>query len=191
MDKINKVYCSNRSDWRIWLKENADKLKEVWLIYYKKHTGKPRVSYDDAVEEAICFGWIDSTIKRIDDECYMQKFTPRNKGSNWSAHNVTRANKMIDKGKMTESGLILFNHWKSSNKEAISREPTQGKQIPPDDLIEALTKNELALSNFNNLAPSYKRNYILWITDAKKEDTRIRRIEKAVKLLEKNTKSFM
>ena len=191
MDKKKQVYCSNRSDWCKWLTENADKEKEIWLIYYKKHTGKPRVSYDDAVEEAICFGWIDSTIKRIDDEKYMQKFTPRNKGSNWSAHNVKRADKMIGEGKMTEPGLILYNDWKSSSKEPLSRGPTQGKQIPPDDLFNALKKNELALSNFNNMAPSHKRNYILWINDAKKEDTRLRRIEKAVNMLEKNTKSFM
>ena len=191
MDGKNKIYCSNRSNWRKWLTENADKQKEVWLIYFKKHTGKPRVSYDDAVEEAICFGWIDSIVKRLDNERFMQRFTPRNMGSNWSEHNVIRANKMLNEGKMTEKGLSLFNHWKSSNTEPLSRGSTQEKQIPPDDLLEALMMNDLALSNFNNLAPSYKRNYILWINDAKKEDTRSRRIEKVVKMLEKNTKSFM
>lgn len=161
------------------------------MIYYKKHTGKPRVSYDDAVEEAICFGWIDSTIQRMDDERYRQRFTPRNRDSKWSAHNVRRANKMIREGKMMKEGLVLFDYWKASNKDPVSRAPTQEEQVPPDDLIEALKKNKKALDHFNHLAPSHKRNYLLWINDAKKEETRIRRISRAVQMLEKNIKSFM
>ena len=77
-----KLYISNRKEWRKWLKENHSVVREVWLIYYKKDTGKPRIPYDDAVEEALCFGWIDSTVKRIDDEKYCQKFTPRKDKSN-------------------------------------------------------------------------------------------------------------
>ncbi|MGB2982026.1 MAG: hypothetical protein WBC77_12350, partial [Candidatus Zixiibacteriota bacterium] len=100
------LYVTNRDDWRAWLRKNHSSQKEVWLIYYKKHTGKPRIPYDDAVEEALCYGWIDSTIKRIDEEKYAQKFTPRSEKSNWSELNKRRAKKMIREGRMTQAGLV-------------------------------------------------------------------------------------
>ncbi len=191
MERNSEIYCTNRSEWRKWLTKNHNKEKEVWLIYYKKHTGKPRVSYDDAVEEAICFGWIDSTIQRMDDERYRQRFTPRNRDSKWSAHNVRRANKMIREGKIMKEGLALFEEWKATGKAPVSRENMREEPIPPHQLIQALKKNREALDHFNQLAPSHKRNYILWINDAKKVETRNRRIDKAVVMLEKNIKSFM
>ena len=191
MEQENQTYCKDRTEWRNWLARNSRREKEIWLIYYKKHAGKPRVPYNDAVEEAICFGWIDSIIQRVDEERYRQKFTPRNRNSDWSAHNVQRANKMIREGKMTEDGLTLFEEWQARNKKLVSRESTKGGQIPPDDLIRALKKNKKALGHFSKLAPSYQRNYILWINDAKKEETRMRRIDKAIQMLEKNIKSFM
>lgn len=86
----NQLYLPTRSEWRQWLSKNHAGVKVIWLVYYKKHTGKPSIPYDDAVEEALCFGWIDSTIKRIDDERYMQKFTPRNLKSEWSDLNIRR-----------------------------------------------------------------------------------------------------
>jgi uncharacterized protein YdeI (YjbR/CyaY-like superfamily) len=92
--KIAKtLYVSNRRSWRAWLKRNYATRKEIWLIYYKKDSGKPRIPYEDAVEEALCFGWIDSTVKKFDAERYLQKFTPRNPGSIWAASNVQRAKK--------------------------------------------------------------------------------------------------
>ena len=87
MRLTKELYVTNREDWRAWLEQNHATEKEVWLLYYKKHTGKPTIPYDDAVEEALCFGWIDSTVKRIDDEKYTQKFTPRNDRSVWSESN--------------------------------------------------------------------------------------------------------
>ncbi len=84
MDSAEMVYCATREEWRDWLEGNHDKCKGIWLIYYKKGSGKPRVPYDDAVEEALCFGWIDSTVKRIDEEKYAQQFTPRKPDSGWS-----------------------------------------------------------------------------------------------------------
>ena len=98
------IYMRSRAAWRNWLQKNHKARTEVWLVYYKKHTGKPTVTYDDAVEEALCFGWIDSTVRTIDDERYMQKFTPRRPGSVWSETNIKRARRMIDQGLMTESG---------------------------------------------------------------------------------------
>lgn len=191
MGKRNEIYCKDRTEWREWLRKNGGKEKEIWLIYYKKHTGNPRVPYNDAVEEAICFGWIDSTVQRMDDKRYRQKFTPRNRGSNWSEHNIRRASQMMKEGKMMKSGATLFEEWKTSDKLPVSGGTTQGEPIPPDDLLRALKKNKRALDNFNQFAPSYKRNFIRWIVDAKKEETRTRRIYKAVQMLEKNVKSFM
>ena len=105
--KITKtLYVTNRKEWRNWLLNNFDSKPEIWLIYYKKHTGKPRILYNDAVEEALCFGWIDSTIKRVDEEIYVQKFTPRKARSIWSDLNRKRAEKMINAGLMTSAGLI-------------------------------------------------------------------------------------
>ena len=185
-----EIYCSDRKEWHKWLMENGEREKEVWLIYYKKHTGKPRVPYNEAVEEAICFGWIDSTIRRLDDDRFCQRFTPRKKGSSWSEHNIRRANQMIKDGKITKPGLTLFNEWKSRNEQVNRQAPTQSL-TPPDELMQALNMNKVALKNFAQIPPSCKRNYIRWIIDAKKEETRLRRIEKAVVMIEKNIKSFM
>ena len=98
----------DRRAWRFWLEKNGPRDKEVWVIFYKKHTGKPSVSYEEAVEEAICFGWIDGILRRVDDERYAQKFTPRAEKTVWSETNARRANKMIREGRMTEAGLTKY-----------------------------------------------------------------------------------
>ncbi|MCK4673300.1 hypothetical protein KAT67_04885, partial [candidate division WOR-3 bacterium] len=103
-----KLYVTNRDDWHAWLKKNHATKKEIWLVYYKKHTGKPRIPYNDAVEEALCYGWIDSIVKRLNNEKYAQKYTPRRAKSIWSRLNIERAKKMISQGKMTKTGLALF-----------------------------------------------------------------------------------
>lgn len=175
------LYVTNRDDWRAWLKKNHSSQKEVWLIYYKKHTGKPRIPYDDAVEEALCYGWIDSTVKRIDDEKYAQKFTPRNLRSNWSELNRKRARKMINEGRMTNAGLAKFKQaGKQKDEEVKDRAPKKRLIIPPD-LKKALSANKKALENFRNFTPSYRRLYIAWITDAKRKETREKRIKQTVK----------
>lgn len=104
------IYLTSREAWRNWLEEHYDRESRIWLIYFKKHTGKPSIPYNDAVEEALCFGWIDSTIHRLDEERYMQRFTPRKMKSTWSKHNVRRVEKMISEGKMTSRGRELYNY---------------------------------------------------------------------------------
>src|SRR5918992_6386370 len=99
-----KLYVTNRDEWRAWLEKNHATEREVWLIYYKKHTGKPRIPYDDAVEEALCFGWIDSIVKTLDGDRYMQKFTPRTNVGKWSRLNLERVKKLLHEGRMTEAG---------------------------------------------------------------------------------------
>jgi uncharacterized protein YdeI (YjbR/CyaY-like superfamily) len=190
--KIGKtLYITDRKAWRAWLKKHHKKEKEVWLIYYKKHTGKPRIPYDDAVEEALCFGWIDSTVKRIDDERYTQKYTPRNRKSIWSESNIKRAQKMIKARKMTRAGRDLFDHaMKAEQKSA--RPKVIPKKLPvPDDLKRALARNRKAKENFAGFAPSYQKMYIFWVLDAKKKGTRERRIKRVVKLSAENKKSVM
>ena len=186
--KMSKtLHVTNREDWRQWLKKNHDKEREVWLIFYKKHTGKPGVPYDDAVEEALCFGWIDSIIKRIDDEKFSRKFTPRKPGSKWSELNKKRVEKMIQQGRMTEAGLALIKAAKKSGKwEQVISHPEEF-DLPPE-VIKAISANEKAWENFNNLAPSYKKQYIGWITTAKKEETRQRRLKEAVEILTQGKK---
>jgi len=184
------LYIKDRIEWRKWLEKNYDSVKEIWLIYYKKHSGKPRIPYDDAVEEALCFGWIDSLVKTIDDEKYMQKYTPRKKSSIWSEHNVNRCKKMIKEGKMTEAGMQLIDEAKKNGKweKAYS---TKKMFDLPEEMANALNKNKSARENFNNFAPSYRNNYIHWVLSAKREETKNKRIKEVVKRSVLNQKPGM
>ena len=172
-----RLYVKTRQQWRKWLQKNYSSEKEVWLIYYKKQSGKPGILYDDAVEEAICFGWIDSTVRKIDDERYMQRYTPRNLASIWSQPNIARAKKMINERKMTEAGLAKFKKRKIEAPERISF---------PDDLRKALMDNKKAWENFRKLPPSIRKIWFWWIISAKKDGTRKRRIERSVDAASRN-----
>src|SRR4030042_4761773 len=103
-----ELYFTKREEWRKWLEKNHSSCEEVWLRYYKKPSGKPRIPYTDAVEEALCFGWIDGKIKRINEDNYIQRFTPRRKGSRWSKYNIDRVQKLIREGLMTPAGLKVY-----------------------------------------------------------------------------------
>jgi len=185
-----KLYVTDRDDWRLWLEKNHATKREVWLIYYKKHTGKPRIPYDDAVEEALCFGWIDSTVQRIDNEKYAQRFTPRKDRSTWSELNIKRARKMIRQGRMTKAELAKFKEVEKKSKGGLETKPAMKLVIPPD-LKEALGADKKAWENFHDFAPSYKRLYIRWIADAKRKQTRERRIKQTVKWVAQNKKPGM
>jgi len=186
-----KLYVANRDEWREWLTKNHKIKKEIWLIYYKKHTGKPRIPYNDAVEEAICLGWIDSTVKKLDGEKYSQKFTPRSAKSKWSRLNIQRAKKMMEAGRITKSGLVKCQDAIKNSEKDPRAKPSKKKLTIPTDLKEELSAKEKVWKNFNNLAPSYQRLYIGWITDAKKEETRKRRLKEAMTLLKQNKRLGM
>src|SRR5579863_2221982 len=109
MAKSRTLYVSNRDEWRAWLADHYESEVEIWLVYYKKHSGTPRIPYDHAVEEALCFGWIDSIVKRIDGAKYAQRFTPRRDCTKWSALNVRRVRKLIKKGRMTRAGMAKID----------------------------------------------------------------------------------
>jgi uncharacterized protein YdeI (YjbR/CyaY-like superfamily) len=190
MKMNNILHIINRKDWRTWLEKNHDSRKEAWLIYYKKHTAKPRIPYKDAVEEALCFGWIDSTVKKLDEKTYAQKFTPRNANSKWSELNKKRALKMIKAGRMAEAGLAKIREAKDNGKWSETFMVKRETVLPPS-LKKVLMRNEKAWKNFNELAPSYKRLYAGWILSAKREETRRKRLKEAVELLEKNKKLGM
>jgi len=180
---MNLLYVPTREEWRAWLEEHHATDTEVWLVFYKKHTGKPRVPYDEAVEEALCFGWIDSIARKLDEDRYAQKFTPRKDRSNWSAPNLERVERLITAGKMTPAGLAKLN----PAPQAPPRRFESGDEIPAF-VTEALQTSPAALENFERLAPSHRKNYVRWIIEAKKEETRQRRLQEALRKLERNEK---
>jgi len=190
MERSNRLYVASRDAWRAWLGRNHDTEKEIWVIYYKKHTGKPSLPYDESVEEALCFGWVDSIIRRIDDEKFARKFTPRKAKSVWSEANKKRARKMMKEGKMTKAGLAKIRAAEESG-EWSRTPPTRRELVLPPYIKAAFAGNEKALENFNNLAASYKRQYVGWITSAKREETRRRRLAEVVRVLEKNERLGM
>jgi uncharacterized protein YdeI (YjbR/CyaY-like superfamily) len=183
------LYISERAEWRAWLEENHAREREVWLIYYKKHTDRPRIPYDDAVEEALCFGWIDSTVRRLDNDRYLQKFTPRKSKSNWCESNVKRARKLIAEGLMTKAGLDAIAEG-ALDVEFAPRPKSKEVEVPRF-VSDALKKTPKAWENFRALAPSYRRDYVGWITHAKRDETRERRLREAARLLSENKKLGM
>jgi len=187
---METLYCKNRDDWRVWLEKNHFSTSEIWLIYYKKHTKKETVSYNEAVEEALCFGWIDSLVKSIDTQTYMQKYTPRRKNSIWSELNKTRVQKMISEGKMTQAGYDQIEIAKKNGQwEKAYSSKTEFEM--PKELLKALKANPIAFKNFYNFPPSGQNNYIGWIISAKREDTIKRRIAFVVERSKKNLKPGM
>lgn len=184
----NQLYFPDREKWRDWLLKNHDKEKEAWLIYYKKHTGKPQVSYVEAVEEALCFGWIDSTVRRIDEERYMQRFTHRKPGGKWSRDNVLRVKKMIEEKRMTPAGLMKYQELLDHPERLVIIDKPVDEVNIPEDLSNALELNRIALNNFTGFSIAYKYLCIRWIDAAKREETRAKRIREVVDLSAKGQK---
>lgn len=183
------LYVQDRAAWRAWLEEHHATEREVWLVYYKKHTNRPRVPYEEAVEEALCFGWIDSTARRLDDDRYLQKFTPRRDRSNWCESNVKRARRLIGEGRMTKAGFDAIAEG-ALDREFAPKPKSKDVEVPRF-VSDALKKSPRAWENFVALAPSYRREYVNWITQAKREETRERRLREAARLLSENKKLGM
>jgi uncharacterized protein YdeI (YjbR/CyaY-like superfamily) len=190
LSEEDPLYFSDRKEWRSWLRNNFDKLDKVWLVYYKKHTSKPTIAYNDAVEEALCYGWIDGKVRRIDEERYMQRYTPRKPKSKWSDSNRKRVEKLIKQKKMTKHGLIHVEAAKKDGRWDLAY--STKKMYPvPEKLEKALKKDKLAWENFNNFSKSNQLMYIAYIMDAKREATKERRIAKVVKRSRNNEKPGM
>ena len=184
---MNQLCVAKPEQWRRWLSRHHATEAGIWLVFYRKEAGKPTIEYDAAVEEAICFGWIDGILKKIDDARYARKFTPRRDDSGWSALNKKRAEKMIGEGKMTEVGMAKIKAAKKSGRWDKDPRPAISFEVPPE-LAKALTANKKAKENFEKLAPSHRRHYIAWIAVAKKAETKKRRIAESIALLEQGKK---
>jgi uncharacterized protein YdeI (YjbR/CyaY-like superfamily) len=184
MEVTETVYVPTRRAWRAWLRKHHATKREIWLIYYKKGSNRPRVAYPDAVEEALCFGWIDSTAKPIDEHRYAQRFTPRKKGSSWSVPNLERVKRLVAARQMTPAGAV---HVPSARKaKAFQAEHVARKTAPttaPRDLAAAIKANAKATTTWKVLAPGYRRLYIRMVIEAKQAETRKRRIARVIAYL--------
>ena len=185
-----ELYVRNREEWRMWLEEYHNSVDGIWLIYYKKPSGKPRIPYNDAVEEALCFGWIDSKIKRVNDDYYIQWFTPRRPGSRWSKLNMSRVEKLIKDGRMRQDGLSVYKEGMNKPQRIVNVRSEANLSVP-DDLMSALRNNSEALNNFMNFPQGSRKLYVFWLNNAKRPETRQSRILKIVNNSEKNIKAGM
>lgn len=173
-----EITVFHKKEFRKWLMKNHDKKRTVSIILYKKHTGKKSPTHRDLMEEAICFGWIDTTVKRVDEDRYMRNFVRRNKNSKWSDNTLSYAKELIKQGKMTPSGLKIYKLGlqKPTHDHGISKNP----DIPPE-LRKALEKDKKAKENFKKFSVSAKRTIYRWILRGKREETRSKRIKLVVK----------
>lgn len=180
-DSYDQYYAKDRKAWRKWLEKNHSKAPGVWLIYYKKDSGKTRVPYADAVEEALCFGWIDSTSRPGDDEYYMQLFTPHKPKSGWSQLNKTRVKRLIEEGLMTPAGMEKIDIAKANgtwekldNVESLTL---------PEEFKKQLAASKTAKKYFEGLAPSNKKLLLYWLNSAKLAETRAKRLNEIMEAL--------
>jgi uncharacterized protein YdeI (YjbR/CyaY-like superfamily) len=182
--KTNTFYAKDRNTWRKWLAEHHKTSGGIWLIYYKQGSGKTRVPYADAVEEALCFGWIDSTLNAIDEDSYMQLFMPRKPRSGWSKLNKERAEELIEAGLMTVAGLEKI--------EAAKQQGTWHKlddiesfTLPP--LLEkALEENKKAKDFFDKLSKTNKKYILYYLNNVKSEETKMKRVEAIIAAANEN-----
>jgi uncharacterized protein YdeI (YjbR/CyaY-like superfamily) len=163
----------SQADWRKWLQENHDKEQNIWLIYYKKSSSKHNLEWSHAVDEALCFGWIDSTRKSLDDERFMQYFGRRKPNSTWSKVNKDKVEVLRAEGKMTRAGEKCIEIAQENGSWTFL--DSIDALIVPDDLQEALLKNQ-ALEFYENQKKAIKRGLLYWVKTAKREDTRNKRI---------------
>jgi uncharacterized protein YdeI (YjbR/CyaY-like superfamily) len=184
------THPKTRSQWRKWLEKNHSTYPGIWLIYYKKDSGKRKFDYADAVEEALCFGWIDSQPRKIDDERSALKFTPRKPKSVWSKLNKQRIEKLIEQKLMTHAGLATIERakkngsWNTLNASDLYID----NNSMPNDLKKTLSKNKKALENFLAFPPGYRKRFFFWIDSAKGPDTKAARIKQTLLMAAANKK---
>ena len=183
----NSIHPKTRAEWREWLEHHQTQTEGVWLISFKKASGNPRLSYDEAVEEALCFGWVDSKLNRLDAERSMLCFAPRKAGTGWSRLNKTRVEKLMIAGRMRPTGLAKVEAARQDGSW-YAMDSIEAIEFPPD-LDKALTANRTAHQYFNAFPRSVKRAILEWITSAKKAETRAKRIEETVNSAAKNIRA--
>lgn len=187
IDGFADFHPLSRREWREWLAENHEKSEGIWFVYFKKAANKPRVTYDEAVEEALCFGWIDSVPRKVDDERSKLLFTPRKRKSVWSKLNKERIEKLVKNGLMTEVGLQKIEAAKADGSWN-ALDASDELKIEKD-LREAFKQNKQAKANFEKFPASVKRGILYWIYSAKTEATRAERIEKTIRMAAENLRA--
>lgn len=184
------VFFRDRDEWRRWLQKNHGKSSEIWILAFKRHTGRQCVTYEEALEEALCYGWIDCRMRRIDDETHAWRFAPRRPNSIWSLSNRRRVERLSEEGRMTSHGMAKVEAAKRSGMWDKAYRPGKPPELPKD-LKDALIRDEQAWKNFRAFANSYRHTYIHWVTSAKREQTRRKRIQEVVRMASQNKKSYM
>ncbi|MDR6560513.1 MULTISPECIES: YdeI/OmpD-associated family protein [unclassified Arcicella] len=183
---LETFYPTNRQEWREWLIENHRLKQSIWLVCYKKKTNMPTLSWSEAVEEALCFGWIDSTRNTVNDEKFVQLFSKRKANSTWSKVNKEKVLLLIEKGLMTQAGHESIELAKQNGSWIILDE-VEALSIPPD-LEEALKANPDSMDYFLSLSKSVKKGILQWIVLAKRTETRAKRINEIVGMLAQKLK---
>ena len=167
------LYAPDRKTWREWLRKNYKTEKEIWLIYYRKEAGRPRIAYNDAVEEALCFGWIDSTVKKLANDRVAQRFSPRNPNSEYSQANQERLRRLIAKGRVRKDVLAGL------------AEIAPEKYVFPADIMKALRANQRAYDHFSEFSAPYRRIRIAYIDSARRRPAEFKkRLDHFLKLTE-------
>jgi uncharacterized protein YdeI (YjbR/CyaY-like superfamily) len=187
LEEKEHLYFKNAQEWREWLHDNHHTSTGVYLIFYRVDSSFESMRWEEAVQVAICYGWIDSTVKKLDDERRRQMFTPRKAKSVWSKLNKTYIEKLIAENLMHESGLLKIEIAKQ-NGSWTSLDAVENHEIP-EDLALAFQQNKKAFDNYNNFSPSYRKSYLYWLNQAKRTETRANRITEIISLCEQNIKA--
>ena len=185
--EISELYFKTASEWRKWLHNNHSKTKAVYLIFYKVENKEASMRWEEAVKVALCFGWIDSTVKSLGNGKRKQSFTPRNKKIVWSALNKRYIVELKSSNLMHQSGLEIIKIAKQ-NGSWTALDDVENEVIPKE-LHTAFKNTPTAFDNYKNFAPSYRKGYLYWLNQAKREQTRKDRIEKIIEFCENNIKS--
>lgn len=180
MNFEDAICFKNRREWRRWLVKNHAKEGEIWLAHYKKHSEGTGVRLEEAVEEAICFGWIDGKLRSLDGERFALRYTPRRRGSVWSGRNKATAMKLMEQGRMTKAGVTKIDEAKRNGRWASAYSSRKQPQIP-EDLETALSRSEISWRNFKRFSKTQQAQYIFWIDNARRIDTRKERIKSVVR----------
>jgi uncharacterized protein YdeI (YjbR/CyaY-like superfamily) len=175
-----RIHPETRAEWRAWLETHHDRSPGVWLVQWRTGTGRRRLTYDDLVEEALCFGWIDSRASALDDDRSMIAMTPRKPTSVWARSNKERVERLIAEGRMTEAGLRLVEIARANGSWTTLDDIDA--LVVPDDLAAALAGNDQAQQHFDAFPPSARRTILYWIKSARRDRTRQSRIDEAVRL---------
>lgn len=184
---VKVIKAKNREAWRKWLKDNHDKIDAIWLLIYKKESSIESVYYNEAVDEALCFGWIDSKPNQRDHESYYQYFSKRNPKSNWSKVNKEKIKRLLENNLMSERGLEMVALAKSSGTwDALN---DVDNLIVPDDMMEKFKLNKKAFEFWNNFPPSTRRGILEWIFNAKRAATREKRIDTTINMATENKRA--